>query len=213
MQLLIGTGNAGKLREFAELLADLPYTVVAPADLGIDEDVAETGATFAENALLKATWYARRSGLLTLADDSGLEVAALNGAPGVYSARFAGPGASDAERNALLLERLRDVPWHARLARFVCCIAIVAPDGRSETVTGVLSGVIERAPRGSGGFGYDPLFYLLDDDATLAEVPAARKNAISHRAQAAAAAREVLRRWMVGDSTATGDRTTGEHRP
>jgi XTP/dITP diphosphohydrolase len=205
MQLLIGTGNAGKVREFAALLADLPWTIVTPDALGIDEDVAETGTTFAENALLKATWYARRSGLVTLADDSGLEVAALDGAPGVYSARFAGPGASDADRNALLLERLRDVPWHARLARFVCCIAIVAPDGRSETVTGVLSGVIERAPRGSGGFGYDPLFYVLDDDATLAELPAARKHAISHRARAAAAACEVLRRWTADGQAAEAE--------
>jgi XTP/dITP diphosphohydrolase len=206
MQLLIGTANAGKVREFAALLADLPWTILTPGALGIDEDVAETGTTFAENALLKAAWYARRSGLVTLADDSGLEVAALDGAPGVYSARFAGPGASDADRNALLLERLRDVPWHARLARFVCCIAIAAPDGRSETVTGVLSGVIERAPRGSGGFGYDPLFYVLDDDATLAELPAARKNAISHRARAAAAAREVLRRWTADGQAAGEDR-------
>lgn len=195
-KLLIATTNQGKLREYAAILADLPLELCTLRDLAIDDDVEETGSTFAENARLKAVYYAARSGLPALADDSGLEVAALDGAPGVYSARYAGHGASDAERNAFLLEKLAGVPFHARLARFVCVVALSMPDGTCETVEGVLPGVIEHAPRGSGGFGYDPLFYVLDEDRTLAELPPERKNAISHRARAAQAARDVLARWL-----------------
>ncbi|HEX9372623.1 MAG TPA: non-canonical purine NTP pyrophosphatase, partial [Roseiflexaceae bacterium] len=139
---------------------------------------------------------AGRSGLPALADDSGLEVHALGGEPGVRSARYAGPGASDAERNALLLQKLAGVPFHARLARFVCAVALARPDGAVEQVEGALPGVIELAPRGANGFGYDPLFYVLDENATLAELPADRKNQISHRALAARAARAVLDRWI-----------------
>ena len=126
----------------------------------------------------------------------GLEVHALDGAPGVFSHRYAGPDATDADRNALLLKNLAGVPLHARLARFVCAIALARPDGVVEHVEGLLPGVIELAPRGTNGFGYDPLFYLLDENATLAELPAERKNQISHRALAARAAREVLERWV-----------------
>jgi XTP/dITP diphosphohydrolase len=194
--LLIATTNPGKLREYAAIFADLPVELRSLRDVGIDDDVEETGATFAENAILKARYYAARSGLMALADDSGLEVAALDGAPGVYSARYAGHGASDAERNAFLLQKLEGVPFHARLARFVCVVALALPDGTCETVEGLLPGVIEREPRGEHGFGYDPLFYILDEDRTLAELPLERKNAISHRAQAARAARDVLARWL-----------------
>ena len=194
--LLIATTNRNKLREYAAIFAGLPLELRSLADLGIDDDVEETGATFAENARLKAEYYAARSGLPALADDSGLEVHALGGEPGVKSARYAGPGASDADRNALLLEKLAGVPFHARLARFVCAIALALPGGRIEDVEGALPGVIELAPRGANGFGYDPLFYLLDENATLAELPPDRKNQISHRAQAARAAREVLDRWI-----------------
>lgn len=195
-QFLIATTNPGKLREYAAILADLPLELRSLTDLGISDDVDETGETFAENAQLKAEYYAARSGLLTLADDSGLEVAALDGAPGVKSHRFAGPGATDADRNALLLEKLAGVPFHARLARFVCVIALAQPGRPTTLVEGVLPGVIEFAPRGTGGFGYDPLFYVLDEDQTLAELPPGRKDQISHRARAAQAAREVLARWM-----------------
>ncbi|MBK9712331.1 MAG: XTP/dITP diphosphatase [Kouleothrix sp.] len=197
--LLIATTNRNKLREYAAIFAGLPLELRSLADLGIDDDVEETGATFAENARLKAEYYAGRSGLPALADDSGLEVHALGGEPGVRSARYAGPGASDAERNALLLEKLANVPFHARLARFVCAIALALPGGRVEDVEGALPGVIELAPRGANGFGYDPLFYLLDENATLAELPPDRKNQVSHRAQAARAAREVLDRWIAED--------------
>jgi XTP/dITP diphosphohydrolase len=193
--LLIATTNQNKLREYAAIFAGLPVQLRSLRDVGIDDDVEETGATFAENAQLKAEFYATRSGLLTLADDSGLEVAALNGEPGVFSHRYAGPDATDADRNALLLKKLDAVPFHSRLARFVCVIALVRPDGAVELVEGILPGVIELAPRGSNGFGYDPLFYVLDENATLAELPLDRKNQISHRALAARQARGVLERW------------------
>jgi XTP/dITP diphosphohydrolase len=195
-RILIATTNPGKLKEYAAIFAGLPLELRTLRDEGIDDDVEETGATFADNARLKAEYYAARSGLPSLADDSGLEVAALGGEPGVYSARYAGPGRSDAERNAFLLQKLAGVPFHARLARFVCVIALALPGGETELVEGVLPGVIEHEPRGSGGFGYDPLFYVLDENATLAEIPIERKNQISHRAQAARAAREVLDHWL-----------------
>jgi XTP/dITP diphosphohydrolase len=194
--LVIATTNQNKLREYAGIFAGLPFELRSLRDLGIDDDVEETGATFAENAQLKAEFYAARAGMPVLADDSGLEVHALGGAPGVFSHRYAGPDASDADRNNLLLKNLAGVPLHARLARFVCAIALARPDGVVEHVEGLLPGVIELAPRGTNGFGYDPLFYLLDENATLAELPAERKNQISHRALAARAAREVLERWV-----------------
>ena len=194
--LLIATTNQHKLREYGGIFAGLPVELRSLRDVGIDDDVEETGATFAENARLKAEFYAARSGLAALADDSGLEVHALGGEPGVRSARYAGPGKTDADRNALLLTKLEGVPLHARLARFVCAIALARPDGGFAAVEGVLPGVIEFAPRGSNGFGYDPLFYVLDENATLAELPAERKNQISHRARAARAAREVLEQWI-----------------
>jgi XTP/dITP diphosphohydrolase len=192
-ELLIATHNQGKLREFEQIFAGLPFQLRSLAELGISEDVEETGTTFAENAQLKAEAYRAMSGLLTLADDSGLEVAALHGAPGVYSARYGGLKGEAQLR--YLLDQLGDVPWHSRLARFVCVIALAHPDGRLEFAEGTLPGVIEFEPKGTGGFGYDPLFYVLDDDKTLAELPAERKNAISHRANAARAAREILARW------------------
>ena len=194
--LLIATTNQNKLHEYAAIFAGLPLELRSLRDLGIDDDVEETGATFAENARLKAEFYAARAGLPALADDSGLEVHALGGEPGVFSHRYAGPDATDADRNALLLKKMENVPFHARLARFVCAIALARPDGVVEQVEGALPGVIELSPRGSNGFGYDPLFYLLDENATLAELPTERKNQISHRALAARHARAVLERWV-----------------
>jgi XTP/dITP diphosphohydrolase len=192
-ELLIATHNPGKLREFAAIFAGLGLTLRTLDDLGISQDVEETGATFEENARLKAEGYMALSGLPTLADDSGLEVAALNGAPGVYSARYG--GVKGADQLQYLLDQLRDVPWHQRVARFVCVIGLARPGQPTQFVQGMLPGVIELAPRGEGGFGYDPLFYLLDDDKTLAEVPVERKNQISHRAEAARAARALLEQW------------------
>jgi XTP/dITP diphosphohydrolase len=192
-ELLIATHNPGKLREFAAIFAGLGLALRTLDDLGISEDVEETGATFEQNARLKAEGYMALSGLPTLADDSGLEVAALNGAPGVYSARYG--NVKGALQLQYLLDQMKDVPWHQRLARFVCVIALARPGQPTQFVQGTLSGVIELAPRGSGGFGYDPLFYLLDYDQTLAELPAEQKNQISHRAEAVRAARAILEQW------------------
>ncbi|MBP1466097.1 RdgB/HAM1 family non-canonical purine NTP pyrophosphatase [Candidatus Chloroploca sp. M-50] len=192
-ELLIATRNPGKLREFAAIFAGLDLQLRTLDELGIVDDVDETGATFAANATLKAEQYRDLSGLPTLADDSGLEVAVLNGAPGVYSARYG--GVTGEAQLRYLLDQLRDVPWHARLARFVCVIALAHPSHSTELVEGVLPGVIECEPKGTGGFGYDPLFYLIDEDKTMAELPPERKNAISHRARAAHAARAILARW------------------
>ncbi|NJK80840.1 MAG: RdgB/HAM1 family non-canonical purine NTP pyrophosphatase [Chloroflexaceae bacterium] len=194
-ELLIATHNAGKLREFARLFDGLGLTLRSLDDLGITTDIEETGTTFHENARLKAEGYMQLSGLPTLADDSGLEVAALNGAPGVYSARYGGvTGLAQLE---YLLKQMEGMPFHERLARFVCIIALARPGSTDvEFVEGTLPGVIEFEPRGSGGFGYDPLFYVVDEDKTLAELTPERKNEISHRAAAARAARVVLARWQ-----------------
>jgi XTP/dITP diphosphohydrolase len=192
--LLIATRNAGKLREFTAIFDGLGVSLRTLDDVGIADDVEETGSTFAENARLKAESYMRLSGLVTLADDSGLEVAALNGAPGIYSARYG--GVQGQAQLDYLLAQLDGVPFHERVARFVCVIALSCPDGVTAFAEGTLPGVIEFAPRGTGGFGYDPLFYVLDEDKTLAELAPEQKNAISHRAQAAREARTILLQWQ-----------------
>ena len=191
-KLLIATKNLGKVREYRELLADLPFQVVSLAEVGIDADVEETGATFAENALLKARTYAQLSGLLTWADDSGLAVDALHGWPGVHSARHAGPNATDADRISILLQRLADVPPQERGAAFHCVVAIATPDGRAWTTEGMCPGVIIDEPTGSGGFGYDPIFFVPNLGKTFAQLSAAEKNAISHRGIAARKAAQLL---------------------
>lgn len=193
-ELLIATHNPGKRREFAQMFADLGLTLHTLDDLGITEEIEETGETFIANARLKAEGYLRLSGLPTLADDSGLEVAALNGAPGVHSARYG--GVTGAAQLAYLLQQLEGVPFHTRLARFVCVIALARPGGETTFVEGTLPGVIELEPRGTGGFGYDPLFYVLDANRTLAEMTPEEKNRISHRAAAAQEARAVLAQWQ-----------------
>lgn len=192
MELLIATGNPGKVREYDELLAGLPVTCVGPAELGIDLEVDESGATYAENATLKALAFAGASGRVTLADDSGLEVDSLDGRPGVYSARYGGPGMGDADRWCRLLVELEGVPWERRTARFRCVIALATPAGEVTTVEGVCEGIIALDARGDNGFGYDPVFYLPDQRCTMAELPEADKNQISHRGQAALAARPLI---------------------
>ena len=184
-KLLIATHNVGKLRELAELLGGIPYRLVSLSDVGIDADVEETGRTFEENAALKAETYRDLSGLPTLADDSGLEVDALNGEPGVLSARYAGEDATDADRVALLLRNLADAPSEERTARFRCVIAVAAPGQRTRLYDGACEGLIVDEPRGDNGFGYDPVFLLPDEGMTMAELPSERKNAVSHRAVAA----------------------------
>ncbi len=195
-RLLVATHNRGKLREYKELLSDLPVTLIYLDDIGIHQDVPEAGHTFEENALQKATAYARLSGLLTLADDSGLEVDALGGAPGIHSARYAGPNATDEDRIRKLLAELRHVPPEERTARFRCVIAVATPEGTTYTAEGTVEGQIVDTPRGSHGFGYDPIFLLPDRGQTMAELPPEEKNRISHRARAAQAIKPVLRRLL-----------------
>lgn len=183
----------------------MPYELVSLDDVGVNEDVEETGATFEQNAILKASSYCRLSNLITLADDSGLEVDALAGGPGVHSARYAGDGASDDERMALLLRNLRDrpTPW---TARFRCVIAIASPEtseqrGDSElvqTFDGRCEGEIVGEPRGDNGFGYDPVFFIPKLGKTMAELTAEEKNGISHRSAAAALAAEALSHGRAG---------------
>jgi XTP/dITP diphosphohydrolase len=160
-------------------------------------DVEESGVTFEENARLKALSYSAHAGELTLADDSGLEVEALGGEPGVRSARYAGEGASDSQRVSYLLSRLEDIPWERRAARFRCVIAVATPAGQVEFSYGECRGFITLEPRGTGGFGYDPVFYLPEYGLTVAELPPEVKNRVSHRARAAAGVREALGRLDV----------------
>ncbi|MDP2919674.1 MAG: XTP/dITP diphosphatase [Dehalococcoidia bacterium] len=191
-KLLIATNNAGKLREYRSLLEGMPFDLVSPADAGIKADVAETGKTFEENARLKALAFASLSKLLTLADDSGLEVDALASEPGVRSARYAGENATDADRISYLLVKLKNVPREKRSARFRCVIAIAKPDGWITTCEGECAGYITLEPRGTCGFGYDPVFYFPELGKTMAELVPEVKNRVSHRARAAAKAREIL---------------------
>jgi XTP/dITP diphosphohydrolase len=195
-RLLLATTNKGKAREYRALLRGIPYEMVTPDSRGITTEVDESGGSFEENARLKATTLARESGLLALADDSGLEVDALGGAPGALSHRFAGEGASDDDRIALLLAMLKNVPEKERTAQFRCVIAVATPEGKSELYTGICRGVITNEPKGNNGFGYDPVFYLPEPGRTMAELTLEDKNKVSHRARAAAKAREALERLI-----------------
>ncbi len=197
IKLLVATNNPGKVRELQELLAGLPVEITFPAQEGLDLEVHESGETFEENARLKAQAYAQASGLLTLADDSGLEVDALGGAPGVRSARYARPGATDADRYRKLLAALADVPPGRRAARFRCVVALAQPDGAVYTAEGVCEGEIGLAPRGEYGFGYDPIFLVRGfEGRTMAELPPEVKNRISHRARAVMAVRPILEKLI-----------------
>lgn len=196
MRLLVATHNRGKVAEFADLLQELPVELVSLADLDLNQVVDETGSTYAENALLKARAFAEATGLVTMADDSGLEVDALGGAPGVYSARYAGAGASDEDRTSKLLDALVDVCKPRRTARFRCVIALAWPDGRRALTEGTVEGEIAFSPRGTRGFGFDPVFYLPERRCTMAELPPGVKNEISHRAVAARAMAALLERCL-----------------
>jgi len=191
-KLLLATRNPGKARELKVLLTGIPYDVVTPQDMNITTEVEETGKTLEENARLKAAVLARGSGLLTMADDSGLEVDALGGEPGVMSARYAGENATDKQRVEYLLARLKDVPWEKRGAQFRCIIAVARPDGQAKLFEGTCRGIITPEPRGELGFGYDPIFLFPERGKTMAELPLELKNRISHRGLAAAKAREYL---------------------
>jgi len=191
-KLLLATYNKGKIREYRSLLSGIPYEVLSLSDCGITKEVAETGETYEQNALLKATSMASISCLLALADDSGLEVEALGGEPGVRSARYAGEKASDADRNAFLLAKLKQAPNIHRNAQFRCVIAIAEPNGKVALFSGSCKGIITEKPKGAHGHGYDPVFFIPELGKTMAELTMAEKNLVSHRARAAAKAREYL---------------------
>jgi len=193
-KLLLATNNQGKAREFRALLPGIDFELVTPAEVGITTVVEETGTDYEENARLKATVLAAESGLLSLADDSGLEVDALGGGPGILSARYAGEGASDSDRVSYLLSKLSGVEWEKRTARFVCVIALATPAGDVAICEGECHGIVSLEPKGEHGHGYDPVFYLPELGKTMAELPLDVKNNVSHRGQAAARARAVLSR-------------------
>jgi XTP/dITP diphosphohydrolase len=184
-QLVLASGNPGKLRELSAILGELGYQLHAQSEFDVGE-VAETGSTFVENAIIKARHAAALTGLPTLADDSGIEVDALDGAPGVYSARFSGADADDAANNALLVNKLRDIPATQRTARYRAVIVLMrhAADPSPLICEGSWEGMIQLEPAGEGGFGYDPYFFLPDRGCTSAQLSASEKNRLSHRGAA-----------------------------
>jgi len=193
-KLLLATNNRAKVREYRDLLRDIPFKLVTLAEAGITTVVPEVGETLEENARLKAVTLAAESRLVALADDSGLEVDALGGEPGPLSARYAGEGASDGDRVAYLLDRLEGVAWEKRTARFRCVIAVATPEGRVELGLGECRGVITLEPRGEEGFGYDPIFYLPEMGKTFAELSLESKSKVSHRGKAVREVPAVLAR-------------------
>lgn len=197
VKLLLATHNKGKVSEYADILGDGQIDFLTLDDVGITEDVPETGSTFLENAILKATVYAQKTGVLTLADDSGLEVDALGGKPGVLTARYGGPGLSMAERYTRLLEEMVAVPNALRSAQFRCAIALASPDGEIlGTSEGICAGEIAREPSGVAGFGYDPIFYFPEFGQTMAQLSPQEKHRISHRGRAVEAIAPLLRRVL-----------------
>lgn len=195
--LLIATHNPGKVAEIAAMLASAGIDCMSLREAGVTLEVEEIGATFLANATLKAVQYARAAGLPTLADDSGLEVDALGGLPGVQTARYGGEGLAQVERNQLVLNRLAWTPPAERTARFRCVMVLAAADGQVlGGAEGVCPGLIADAPRGSGGFGYDPIFYLPELGCTMAELTPEEKHAVSHRGRALAAMLPIIRREL-----------------
>jgi len=196
-RLLLATNNPGKAAELRQLLDGCGWQIVTPRDIGLELAVEETGATYHENARAKAIAGMQASGLVTLADDSGLEIEALGGGPGVDSARFLGPGATYEQRFSEIGRRLAGLPRDQRGARFVCVIAIADPrDGRVQFAEGAVTGLIAEEPRGERGFGYDPIFWVPQKSATMAELPEHQKSIISHRARAIAPARQILKELL-----------------
>ena len=196
-QLLIATNNPGKQDEIQSLLNDLEIEFVTPVEIGLELDVKEDGTTYKENAAKKAIAFAQTSGLVSLSDDTGLEVEALGGAPGLYSARYAPqPNATDADRRAYLLKRLQSQPqpW---IARFICVVAIATPGGELQFAEGICPGEIIPNERGNHGFGYDPIFLLPSIGNTMAELSMNEKNQLSHRAKAVLAASPILAKLLI----------------
>ena len=190
--LIFATGNQGKVNEFRQILGD-GYEILSMKDLDLDIDIVEDGSTFEENAIIKAKAVAGATGKMVLADDSGFEVDALGGEPGIYSSRYMGEDTPYEIKNADLLKRCEGVPDEKRGARFVCVIACAYPDGRVETVRGVIEGKLAYEPKGENGFGYDPIFYYPEKGMTTGEMEPEEKNAISHRGQAVRKMAELLK--------------------
>lgn len=185
IKLLIATHNQGKLNEYGQLLSSIPVQLLSLDDVGINQEVEETGLSFHENSYLKAKSYSTLSGMITLSDDSGLQVDYLGGDPGIYSARYGGELCkNDADRVELLLNNLHGTPWHARTARFTCVISICFGEKLLSSVVGSISGMIQYEPLGNNGFGYDPIFYLPSYLKTMSELQQEEKNLLSHRADA-----------------------------
>ena len=191
-KLLLATSNPGKIREYRALLDGLGYRITTLAEQGITKVVTESGNSYEQNARLKAITYSKLSQLITLADDSGLEVDALNGEPGARSARFAGEAATDADRVSFLLAKLNGIPWEQRTACFKCVIAIATPEHQCQICCGECPGNIALEAKGRNGFGYDPVFFLPEKGKTMAELPLDTKNQISHRARASQKAHQIL---------------------
>ena len=193
-KLILATSNKDKAREIAEILEGTPFVVTTMKEEGFDPDIVEDGKTFEENALIKArTVHALAKGAYVMADDSGLCIDALDGAPGIYSARFCGENSTYPEKFAKIFEMLKDVPEEKRTAKFVCSIAVVRPDGSEFTVRGEVCGVLHEKPMGDGGFGYDPIFYVPEFGMTTAQMTKEQKNSISHRGKASRAMAEKLK--------------------
>lgn len=195
MQILLASANKGKIRELEGMLGE-DIEVLSLSNFPDFQDIEETGRTFAENAFIKARAAGSLAGIVTLADDSGLEVDVLNGAPGIFSARFAGEPKNDDLNNEKLLSELEGISEDERTARFRCCLAIVSPEGQEILTEGTVEGRILLSPRGTGGFGYDPIFYLPELKKTMAELSLEEKNTLSHRAQAFRKAIPILKRLL-----------------
>lgn len=194
--IIIATNNKGKAKEFKSLFAEYGYKIKTLHDFPEIRDVEETGNTFYANALQKATFISQALDTTVLADDSGLEVDALDGAPGIYSARFAGEHGNDQKNNEKLLEELKNTPEEERTANFHCSLVLVRPDKEPLHVVGTVDGLILQEPKGDNGFGYDPLFFVPELDKSMAELTSDQKNAISHRAQAIIKLRDHLDEWL-----------------
>ena len=195
-KIVLATQNQGKVKELKKLLEQTSVQLLSLTDFPHIPEVVEDGLTFRENAIKKAQQISRATGLIAIADDSGLEVDFLGGKPGVHSARYAGPQRCDADNNHKLLNQLANVPQDQRTARFCCVIAVAAPSGVVETADGICPGVIAFAPQGTGGFGYDPLFYVPEYNCTFAELSLEIKNKISHRGKALAQAKGILKAML-----------------
>lgn len=194
--IILATNNKSKVKEISEMMSGSDITFVSLADVGINVEVEETGTTFEENALLKAREICKLSGKPTISDDSGLEIDALDGAPGIYSSRFMGEDTSYDIKNNALIEKLENVADPDRTARFRCCMALVLPDGREFVTEGTMEGIIAREPKGINGFGYDPILFIPEYNRTSAELSSEEKNNISHRGEALRKMIEVIKKEL-----------------